>query len=434
MKLRLLTILYIVITILLSDKTVFAADKYALIELNGSVNPVIAEYIVNAIKKANQDNMQFVLMVMDTPGGLLNSMRDIIKAILDSEIPVIVYTYPKGAQAASAGGFIMIAAHIAAMSPGTEIGAMHPVSPFLNFSPDEKQSGVMEKKVLNDTVAYAKSLAEMRKRNINWVEKAVREAISSTNNEALRLGVIDIVANDINDLLAQIDGKKIKTKDSTVVLKTKNIQQQLYAMDWKEKILNYFADPQMVFFLFIIAVVGIGFELKNPGMIVPGVIGAIALFLFLLAIKVLPINFAGLTFIILAIILFILELKFTSYGLLTLAGIVSFVIGSMILFDSPLPGGQIPLTSIITVLAVLLLFIFVVVRAVIKVHTQKAVTGIEGMIGEKGIATADFTSRGTVEVHGELWTAITDEPLQKGDTVEVVKMEGMVVHVKKIQQ
>jgi len=428
MKLRLLTI----IIIMAFSITAFASDKYALIELNGSVNPVIADYIVNSIKKANQDNMQFVLMIMDTPGGLLNSMRDIIKAILDSEIPVIVYTYPKGAQAASAGGFIMIAAHISAMSPGTEIGAMHPVSPFLNFSPDQKQDGIMEKKVLNDTVAYAKSLAELRKRNITWVEKAVREAISSTNNEALKYGVIDIVANDIDDLLSKIDGKKIKTKDTYVVLKTKNIHQHQYTMDWKEKILNYFADPQMVFFLFLIAVVGIGFELKNPGMIVPGVIGAIALFLFLLAVKVLPINFAGLTFIILAIILFILELKFTSYGLLTLGGIISFVIGSMILFDSPLPGGQIPLTSIVTVLVVLLLFIFVVVRAVIKVHTQKAVTGIEGMIGEKGIATYDFDGKGTIEVHGELWTAISDEPVQKGDTVEVVKMEGMVLHVRKV--
>lgn len=432
MKVQLKIILYVILVLSVTN-TLSAADKYALIELNGSVNPVIADYIVNSIKKANQDNMQFVLMVMDTPGGLLNSMRDIIKAILDSEIPVIVYTYPKGAQAASAGGFIMIAAHIAAMSPGTEIGAMHPVSPFLNFSPDEKQSGIMEKKVLNDTVAYAKSLAEMRKRNISWVEKAVREAISSTNNEALRLGVIDIVANDINDLLAQIDGKKIKTKDSIVVLKTKNIQQQLYTMDWKEKILNYFADPQMVFFLFIIAVVGIGFEMKNPGMIVPGVIGAIALFLFLLAIKVLPVNFAGLTFIILAIILFILELKFTSYGLLTLGGIISFVIGSMILFDSPLPGGQIPLTSIITVLVVLLLFIFVVVRAVVKVHTQKAVTGVEGMIGEKGIAARDFSGKGTVEVHGELWTAMSDEEIHKGEEIEVTKVEGMVLYVKKVR-
>lgn len=430
MKVRLLTIILIVISLC---TTAFASDKYALIELNGSVNPVIADFIVNSIKKANQDNMQFVLMIMDTPGGLLNPMRDIIKAILDSEIPVIAYTYPKGAQAASAGGFIMIAAHIAAMSPGTEIGAMHPVSPFLNFSSNQKQNGIMEKKVLNDTVAYAKSLAELRKRNITWVEKAVREAVSSTNNEVLKLGVIDIVANDIDNLLSKIDGKKIKTKNTYIVLKTKNIHQQQYTMDWKEKILNYFADPQMVFFLFLIAVVGIGFELKNPGMVVPGVIGAIALFLFLLAVKVLPINFAGLTFIILAIILFVLELKFTSYGLLTLAGIISFVIGSMILFDSPLPGGQIPLTSIITVLVVLLLFIFVVIRAVIKVHTQKAVTGIEGMIGEKGVATRDFDGKGTIEIHGELWTAISDEPVQKGDTVKIVKMEGMVLHVKKIQ-
>ena len=430
MKIR--SFIIALLIILTFTQFVFADEKYALIELNGSVNPVIADYIVNSIKKANQENMQFVVMVMDTPGGLLNAMRDIIKAILDSQIPVIVYTYPKGAQAASAGGFIMISAHIAAMSPGTEIGAMHPVSPFLNFSQDQKSDGIMEKKVLNDTVAYARSLAQLRKRNVAWVEKAIREAISSTNNEALRLGVIDIVANDIDDLLKKIDGKLVNTKDKIVTLHTKNIQQVHYAMNWKERVLNYFADPQMVFFLFIIAVVGIGFELKNPGMIVPGVIGAVALFLFLLAIQVLPINFAGLTLIILAIVLFILELKFTSYGLLTLGGIISFVLGSMILFDSPLPGGQIPLTSIITVLIVLILFIFIVVRAVIKVHTKKAVTGIEGMLGEKGFATSDFSGKGTVWVHGELWNAYSDVPLTKGDEITVKRVDGLTLYVEKV--
>jgi membrane-bound serine protease (ClpP class) len=432
MKIR--SFIIALLIILTFTQFVFADEKYALIELNGSVNPVIADYIVNSIKKANQENMQFVVMVMDTPGGLLNAMRDIIKAILDSQIPVIVYTYPKGAQAASAGGFIMISAHIAAMSPGTEIGAMHPVSPFLNFSQDQKSDGIMEKKVLNDTVAYARSLAQLRKRNVAWVEKAIREAISSTNNEALRLGVIDIVANDIDDLLKKIDGKLVNTKDKIVTLHTKNIQQVHYAMNWKERVLNYFADPQMVFFLFIIAVVGIGFELKNPGMIVPGVIGAVAHFMFLLAIQVLPINFAGLTLIILAIVLFILELKFTSYGLLTLGGIISFVLGSMILFDSPLPGGQIPLTSVFTVLIVLLLFIFVVVRAVIKVHTKKAVTGIEGMLGEKGYATIDFTGKGTVQVHGELWNAYSDVPLTKGDEIIVKRVDGLTLYVEKVSR
>ncbi len=430
MKIR--SLIIALLGVVLLTQFVFADEKYALIELNGSVNPVVADYIVNSIKKANQDNMQFVVMVMDTPGGLLNAMRDIIKAILDSQIPVIVYTYPKGAQAASAGGFIMISAHIAAMSPGTEIGAMHPVSPFLNFSQDQKSDGIMEKKVLNDTVAYARSLAQLRNRNIAWVEKAVREALSSTNNEALRLGVIDIVANDIDDLLKKIDNKSVKIKDKFIRLHTHNIQQVQYTMNWKERVLNYFADPQMVFFLFIIAVVGIGFELKNPGMIVPGAIGAVAFFLFLLAVKVLPINFAGLTLIILAIVLFILELKFTSYGLLTLGGIISFILGSMILFDSPLPGGQIPLTSVFTVLIVLLLFIFIVVRAVIKVHTKKAVTGIEGMLGEKGYATLDFTGRGAVQIHGELWNAYCDVPVKKGDEIIVKRVDGLTLYVEKV--
>lgn len=423
-------VLSIILVIATATKA-FASGSYALIELKGTVNPVVADYIVQSIEKAKQDNRQFVLLTLDTPGGLLGSTRDIIKGIVNSELPVIVFAYPKGAQAASAGGFIMIAAHVAAMAPGTEIGAMHPVSPFMDFGQEQTREDIMAKKVLNDTVALAKSLAEKRNRNVKWVEQAVREAKSSTNNEALRLNVIDYVANDIDDLLKKIHGKEILINKTTVTLNTVNVQQVAYTMDWREEILNYFANPQIAFILFLIAVVGIGFELKNPGLIIPGAVGGAALFLFLLAIKILPINFAGLVLLIAAIVLFVLELKFTSYGVLTLAGIASFVIGSMILFDSPLPGGQVPLTTIITVLIFLLLFIFVVVRAVIKVHSQRSVTGVEGMIGQKGYAMADFKGKGTVEVHGEIWNAFTREQLVKGDEIEIVKVDGMVLQVKK---
>jgi membrane-bound serine protease (ClpP class) len=412
-----------------------AGEQYALIELKGSVNPIISEYIVDSINKANDQKVQFIIIQMDTPGGLVSSMREIIKAILSSKVPVIVYTYPKGAQAASAGGFIMLAAHIAAMAPGTEIGAMHPVSPLMNFGQKDKegrdQSGIMEKKVLNDTIAYARSLAQKRKRNVNWAVRAVRDASSSTYIEAKRLGVIDIIADDMDDLLSQINGRSVQIDKRTVRINTSGVSVIPFEMDWKEKFLNFFADPQVVFFLFIIAVVGIGIEFKNPGMIFPGVIGTIAFFIFLMAVRVLPINFAGLALIILAIILFILELKIASYGLLTVGGIISFVVGSMILFDSPLPGFQLPLSTIIGVVIFLLLFIFVVVRSIVRVHAGKVTTGSQGLIGESGVALKDFDKEGKIHIHGEIWNARSNEVIMKGERVIVEDVNSMVLIVRR---
>jgi membrane-bound serine protease (ClpP class) len=433
-----LTTLYLFCFLLIAsvcNHALFAGEQYALIELKGSVNPIISEYIVDSINKANDKNVQFIIIQMDTPGGLVSSMREIIKAILSSTVPVIVYTYPKGAQAASAGGFIMLAAHIAAMAPGTEIGAMHPVSPLMNFGQKDKegrdQSGVMEKKVLNDTIAYARSLAQKRKRNVNWAVRAVRDAISSTYIEAKRLGVIDIIADDMDDLLSQINGRSVRIDKKTVRINTPGVSAISFEMDWKEKFLNFFADPQVVFLLFIIAVVGIGIEFKNPGMIFPGVIGTIAFVIFLMAVRVLPINFAGLALIILAIILFILELKIVSYGLLTVGGIISFVVGSMILFDSPLPGFQLPLSTIIGVVIFLLLFIFIVVRAIVRVHAGKVTTGSQGLIGESGIAIRDFDKEGKILIHGEIWNARSDEIIKKDDKVVVEDVNSMVLIVRR---
>lgn len=411
-----------------------AEGTYSIIKLDGSVNPIIADHIINSIQKANDEGAQFIVLQMDTPGGLMTAMRDIIKEILASEIPVIVYTYPRGAQAASAGAYIMLASHYAVMAPGTEIGAMHPVSPMLNFSQEKKDKGddIMEKKVLNDTIAYARSLAQMRGRNVDWTVKAVKDAISSTNVEAYRLGVIDMIATDMQDLMAKLDGKKISINNEKVKLSTTGLSVLEYPMNWQQKMLNYFADPQVVFLLFIIGVAGIGFELKNPGMIFPGVAGAISLFIFLMAVRVLPINVAGIVLILLAIILFILELQIVSYGLLTVAGMVAFVIGSTILFDSPLPGGRVPMTQIIAVLGFVLLFVFVLVRAVLNVHSERITTGTEGMRGEKGVALKDFAPGGKVQVHGEIWNAESDDEIHKGDRVVVEKVEGMLVYVKKM--
>ncbi len=412
-----------------------AAGRYAMITLSGSVNPIIAEFIVKSIDDANRQKMQFIVIQLDTPGGLMNSMREIIKSILSSEIPVIVYTAPKGAQAASAGGYIMLSAHVAAMAPGTEIGAMHPVSPFLNFGQkDEKGKpldNIMEKKVLNDTVAYGKSLAQKRKRNVGWTVRAIKDAVSSTYIEAYNAGVIDLIAEDTNDLLSKLNGRKVDVDGRVVTLNTIGATPAVFVMDWKQRMLNFVADPQIVFLLFVIAIAGIAIEIKSPGLIVPGVVGALSLFIFLMAVRVLPINIAGLALIVLAIVLFVLELKVQSFGLLAIGGILSFVFGSMILFDSPLPGGQVPMSSIVGVVIFLLAFFFVVVRAVIKVHRGQVTTGVEGLIGEKGVALRDFNKHGKVFVHGEIWNAVSDDEIHRDDAVTVTEVSGMVLTVRK---
>ncbi len=413
-------------------------NTYALLKLQGGVNPIVADYLVRSIDRAADEGASFIVLQMDTPGGLMTSMRDIIKAILTSKVPVVVYTFPKGAQAASAGGFIMLSAHVAVMAPGTEIGAMHPVSPQLDFMKKEKDgknpAGVMEKKVLNDTVAYARSLAQKRGRNLKWTERAIKEAISSTYKEALRLGIIDLIAEDMNDLLIKLNNRRVNVNGKMVTLKTVGARAVTYDMTWKEKVVNKFADPQIIFLLFIIAVVGIGMEFKNPGMIVPGAVGGISLFIFLMAIQVIPINALGLILIVVAVVLFILELQIVSYGLLTLGGIASFVLGSMFLFDSPLPGGHIPMSSIIAAVLFVLAFVFLVVRLVFNVHRSKVSTGQQGMLYSEGQVLQDFTGKGKIMVHGEIWNALSELPLKKGDEIIVTEVKGMDLAVKKKEE
>ncbi len=415
-----------------------AKGRYTVLELSGSVNPIMAEYIAESIEKANAEKMKFVVIQMDTPGGFLNATRDIVKSILGSEIPVVVYTYPKGAQAASAGGFIMLSAHVAAMAPGTEIGAMSPVSMMPTMGQDNSQGdpseSVMGRKVMNDTAAYAKSLAEKRNRNVDWALRAVKDATSSTYTEALRAGVIDFIAEDMDELVEKLDGRKVSINGDTVTLNTASLTEVTLEMDWKQKFLNYFADPQLVMLLFLIAVVGIGMEFKNPGMIVPGAIGGVSLFLFLMAVRVLPINVVGLILIVLAVGLFVAELYIVSYGLLTIGGIASFVIGAMILFDSPLPGGQIPLPTIITTVILLLLFVFFVVKAVINVHKTRITTGIEGLVGDTGTVMKDFSGKGKIWIKGEIWNAFSSDELKKDDRVIVTEVRGMELVVEKMNE
>jgi len=434
-------ILIIIFSLIIS--AVYGADlsaqnRYAVVKLSGSVNPIVSEYIVETIEKAALDGNQFIVLQMDTPGGMMDSMREIIKSILTSKIPVVVYAYPKGAQAASAGGFIMLSAHVAVMSPGTEIGAMHPVSPMLDFmKKDEKggPEGVMEKKVLNDTIAYARSLAQKRGRNVDWAVDAVNEAISSSYLEAKKLNVIDFIAEDMNDLLRQLHKRKIDLNGTPFVFNTEMAMAVNYEMTWKQALVNKFADPQVILLLFLIAIAGIGMEFKNPGMIVPGAVGSLSLILFLLGIRIIPINGLGLVLIILAFVLFVLELQFVSYGLLTIGGIVSFILGAAILFDSPLPGGGLPWSTIIIMVLAVMGFVFIVLRAIVDVHKTKVTTGWDGLIDSQGAALEDFNEQneGKIRVHGEIWSAVSNEKIIKGQKVIVVEnTTGMVLRVKSI--
>lgn len=435
---KLLTIIISLVITASYASDLSAQNRYAVVKLSGSVNPIVAEHIVDSIEQAALDGNQFIVLQMDTPGGMMDSMREIIKSILTSKIPVVVYTYPKGAQAASAGGFIMLSAHVAVMSPGTEIGAMHPVSPMLDFMKKDEQGGpegVMEKKVLNDTIAYARSLAQKRGRNVDWAVDAVNDAISSSYLEAKKLNVIDLIAEDMDDLLKQLHKRKIDLNGTPFVFNTEMAMAVKYEMTWKQSLVNRFADPQVILLLFLIAIAGIGMEFKNPGMIVPGAIGSLALILFLLGIRIIPINGLGLLLIILAFVLFVLELQFVSYGLLTIGGIVSFILGATILFDSPLPGGGLPWSTIIVMVLVVMGFVFIVLRAIIDVHKTKVTTGWDGLIDSQGVALDDFNdqSEGKIRVHGEIWSAVSDEKIIKGQKVTVVEnTPGMVLKVKSI--
>ncbi|MCX7723657.1 MAG: nodulation protein NfeD [Thermodesulfovibrio sp.] len=408
----------------------FSISAYAreiiVLTIDGVINPPHAEYTVKGIKKAHEQNAEAVIIQLDTPGGLDTSMRIIVKEILNSQIPIIVYVSPKGARAASAGAFITLAAHVAAMAPGTNIGAAHPVAL------GEKMDKKMAEKITNDAVAYIKSIAKQRGRNIEWAENAVRKSISSTETEALKLKVIDLIADNLETLIKDLHGMKVKTLRGEVTLNTKTAKINKIEMNFREKFLNFISDPNIAYILLMIGIYGIIFELSNPGAILPGVIGAISLILAFYSLQTLPLNYAAVGLILLGVILFILELKFTSYGLLTLGGIVCFILGSIMLFDTANPLFKLSLSVIIPVTVVTALFFGVLLRLAYKAHKRKPVTGVEELIGLQGVAKTDIDSqRGMVMVHGELWQAVSDEEIKKDEEIIVEEVRGLTLKVRR---
>ncbi|MBU2470859.1 MAG: nodulation protein NfeD, partial [Bacteroidetes bacterium] len=373
------------------------AKRVIVISVDGSINPSSAEYINSGIKRAREKNAECLIIKLNTPGGLLKSTRIIVTDILNSEIPVVVFVYPGGSQAASAGVFITLAGHIAAMAPGTNIGAAHPVSL------QGEQDSIMNEKATNDAAAFIRTISEKRARNIQWAEDAVRKSLSITETEALKGRVIDIIAISVQDLLEKIHGKEISLSFGKKVLDTKNAEVINVEMNFQQKILDLLSDPNIAYILFMIGIYGIMFELYNPGTIFPGVVGVISLILAFYSLHTLPVNYAGLALIIFAVILFIAEIKVVSHGLLSIGGVISLVLGSIMLIDTESTLEVIEISwqvILVTVILTAAFFIFAIGFG-IKAQSRKPTTGIEGIIGEIGETISNLEPEGQIRVHGE---------------------------------
>jgi membrane-bound serine protease (ClpP class) len=400
------------------------------LNISSSINPVTASFITEHIGKANRNNERAVLIQLDTPGGLDTAMRDIIKAELNSTIPVIIYVAPPGARAASAGVLITLAADFAAMAPGTNIGAAHPVAIGAGNQPDN----TMMKKVENDAAAYARSLAQKRGRNQDWAEQAVRKSVSISAEEALDLSVIDLIADNTEHLIQQLDGYKYIRNGETLVFLSKGTIFKPVAMNGRQKILNALSNPNIAYLLMMLGIIGIFFEISQPGVVLPGAIGAISILLALFAFSSLPINYIGVLLILLAAVLFILEVKVISYGMLSVGGIIAMAFGSLMLIDSSEPYLQISRAVIAATVVVSAGFITFTTWMVIRTQRRPPVSGQEGMIGEVGEALEPIHTSGRVFVHGEDWQACSDQPIIAGSGIEVIQvLDGLKLKVKAIE-
>ena len=410
-----------------SRKTVY------LLTLQGTVNPGSADFFGRAIDEAEKQGAHAVLVELDTPGGLVTSLRSMIQRVLASRVPVIIYVAPQGAQSASAGALLTLSAHVAAMSPGTEIGAASPVG--LGGGGGESDD-TMKKKAENDLAAFARSIAEERGRNADWAEKAVRESIASTANEALKEGVIDLVAADRTELFDLLDGKEVKTVDGTVKLELKTAILKDFRPTLQEQILIKLADPNLAYIFIMVGLAGLYFELANPGSIFPGVLGAISLLLALFALQTLPVNVVGLLLIILAVVFFGLELFVASGGILALAGLVALFVGSLMLFNTAETGVSISMAVFLPVYIAVSVAILVIVWLVAKSARLKLASGPEQLLGEEGSVIRAIVpgEPGKVFVHGELWEAVSDEEIREKETVTVSGLNGLVLQVTKKQE
>jgi membrane-bound serine protease (ClpP class) len=414
--------------LILAASPVAHTQPVHVITLDATINPATADYIHRSIETAAEDGAQCLVIRLNTPGGLLKSTRIIVSDLLTAPLPVVVYVSPSGAQAASAGTFIALAADIAAMAPGTNIGAAHPVG----MQGGEKDS-IMNEKATNDAAAFIRSISEKRHRNVHWAEEAVRKSISITETEALKDSVIDLVAPTVQALLKAIDGKTVTVREQERTLHTADAAINEIEMDWKHRLLDVLSDPNIAYIFFLLGVYGLLFELYNPGSVLPGVVGAISLILAFYSLHTLPVNYAGLALIIVGIVLFVLELKITSYGLLTVGGAISLLLGSIMLInsDSALEFVTISWSVIIPSVVVTVLFFVFAIGMGIRAQRRKPVTGIEGLVGETGNALQTLAPTGQVRVHGEIWSATSSGgTIPAGSAIEVVSVDKLQLVVR----
>jgi membrane-bound serine protease (ClpP class) len=408
----------------------FAAQKEILkIVIDGDINPVSAKFITENIDYAETHDFECLLIQMDTPGGLLESTKSIVKKILNAQIPVIMYVAPSGAGATSAGVFITMACHVAAMAEGTTIGAAHPVG-----IGQQDTSKIMSEKVTNYASSWMRTIADKRGRNVSWAEKAVRESVSVTEKEALKLKVIDVISPTQNDLLEKLNGRSFEFDNGIRVLDTTDAKIITFEMNWQRKILYKISNPNIAYILMMLGIFGLIFELSNPGAIVPGVVGGVFLILALFAMATLPVRAAGLLLIVFAIVLFILEVKVTSYGVLTIGGIVSMFLGSIMLFEQ-VPGFAFRVdwkVALTFALATAAFFMFALGMA-LKARLSKPTTGREGLLGFHGSALTALQPDGQVQVRGEIWQAIADKNIAKGEKIQVIQVEGLILKVEKFK-
>lgn len=430
MRKKIVLVLGVLLIQFFYNKSMIAASRpqVEVIQIKGgTINPISADFIISAIDQAEQNQSQCLIIELDTPGGLITATQDIVKRMLAANVPLVVFVYPSGAGAVSAGVSIAIAAHFAVMVPGTNIGAAHPVGVGKMDSAD-----VSIQKATNWWATFNRSIAEKRGRNADWVERAVRESESITETQALEMKVIDFICPDRDSLLVLLDGKVANVDSGNVILKTKNATVVYHEMNWRAKILDMISNPSIAYILLMLGILGIYFEFSNPGAILPGVLGGIFLILAFFAMQQLPINVAGILLILFATLLFILEVKVASYGILTIGGVISMLLGSLMLFKStPSLSIHLPIAVILAVtLTTSAFFIFAITMA-LRTHRQKVTTGKEGIVGEIGIAVTTIDPEGEVRIHGEYWKAISKKKIKKNEKIKVIAVENLKLMVEK---
>jgi len=421
---------FILFVLFIFSSFLYAKSKAIVLNIDDCIiNPVVYEYIHQGLKKASLEEASIIIIKLDTPGGLLESTRKIVKEILNSKIPVVVFVYPQGARAASAGVFITISAHISCMSPSTTIGAAHPVMMNNSWGNVDEE---LRKKIINDTLSWVESIAKKRSRNINWVKKAVEKSVSIDEEEALKLKVIDLIAKDIPQLLEKLDGRRVKIDDlKYATLHTKDMQIIEFNMNLRQKILNALVNPQIAYILMLLGFFGLLYEVTHPGFGFPGIFGIVSLILSFYAFQILPVNYAGVALIVLGLVLLVVELLTPTFGIFTLGAGICLVLGSLMLFNQKAPFLRISLELIIGIVASLCLITLFLLTKVAIVQRKKPLTGKESLIGKVGVALTDINKKGKVEIEGSIWTALSQDYIKKDEEVIVERMEGLKLWVKR---